>query len=125
MTILVVENDDDVRETTLDMIGSAGFSAVGVSDAERAVDILKSDETVDVLFSDIVLAGDCDGIDLARHATRQWPGLQVLLTSSLWCSLEPLEVAPAGWHVLTKPYRQADLGDALHRLPGERVSSTV
>src|SRR6266699_6408238 len=82
-TILVVDDDRDVREVALTVLEAAGYSvieAVSGDDAPRFL-LAHPDLRIDLLFTDVVMPGRLDGIDLAHAARLLRPGLRVLLAS--------------------------------------------
>ncbi|TCP08465.1 signal transduction histidine kinase [Crenobacter luteus] len=94
-TVLVVEDDDAVRETTLSMLATLGAVADGVADADAALAWLAGRGPVALVLSDISLGAGGDGVVLARRIRERWPSQEVVLTSGL-----PLEshLARADWH---------------------------
>jgi CheY-like chemotaxis protein len=76
-TILVVEDDVDVRSYLADVLRGLDYRVVAAPNAEAALDLLRSDRTVDLLLTDIVMPG-WNGRELAREAGRVRPGLKVL-----------------------------------------------
>src|SRR5262245_34330130 len=65
-TILVVDDDDSVRKLVINQISSLGFRVIETATPARALDVIESDEPVDLLFSDIVMPGTIDGLELAK-----------------------------------------------------------
>jgi CheY-like chemotaxis protein len=80
-TILVVEDQLDVRSITVAMLESLGYHAVIASDAAEALDLLKGSTAVDLLFTDVVMPGSMSGVELAQQARLTRPGLKVLFCS--------------------------------------------
>ena len=115
--ILVVEDDDDVRQFAVSALRGLGYTPLPVADAATALHVLETTPNIALLFTDIVMPGEMDGVRLAAEAQRRYPGLRVLLTSGY------TEHAPLGngelteaVEVLAKPYRKADLGGKLRML---------
>jgi PAS domain S-box-containing protein len=109
-TVLVVEDDPFVRSYAVMRLESLGYSVVAAVDGNEALQKLRTDVQIDVLFTDIVMPGGVNGWELADLAQQLRPGLPVLLTSGY--ALETLVRhgrLRAGSVVLTKPYRKADL----------------
>jgi PAS domain S-box-containing protein len=109
-TILVVEDDPFVRSYVVMRLGSLGYQVVAAVDGNEALQKLRSDTRIDLLFTDIVMPGDVNGWKLADLARKLRPGLAVVLTSGY--ALETLieqGSIHAGLVVLSKPYRKADL----------------
>src|SRR5581483_5599365 len=80
-TILVVEDDDDVRAMTATTLEELGYSIVVARDGVEALKLLPRAGPIALLFSDYVMPNGLTGAELARAATRERPGLKVLLTS--------------------------------------------
>jgi PAS domain S-box-containing protein len=109
-TVLVVEDTAGVREVVVSQLGLLGYHVLQSEDAVTALKSL-AENRIDLLFSDIILTGELDGVALARNALARWPGLRVLLTTGFG--------RPAGrgdtygLHVLEKPYRATELSRAV------------
>jgi signal transduction histidine kinase len=80
-TVLAVEDDDDVRAYTAATLRDCGYNVVEAASAKEALTILASRDDVDLLFTDVGLAGGMNGRQLADEATRRNPRLPVLFTS--------------------------------------------
>ncbi|MCW3835951.1 CHASE3 domain-containing protein [Sphingomonas canadensis] len=78
--VLVVEDEERVRELSVDALRELGYTVIDAPDAERALDLLRGDQRVDLLFTDIVMPG-MDGRRLADAARAARPGLCVLYTT--------------------------------------------
>ena len=108
LTVLLVEDDDLVRATTREAMEEAGCQVLDARDGAEAMQILRSDQTVDLLFSDVIMP-KINGVELARSATRLRPDLKVLLTSGYADAVVDLDAQGERIVVLMKPYRRADL----------------
>ena len=87
----------------------ASLRCVAVT-AARALDILRSDQSVELLFSDVVIPGGTDGAQLAVEARRVRPRLKVLLTSGYAEAALSLEHGlPATLEFVGKPYEREEL----------------
>ena len=81
-TVLVVEDDELTRLVTCDYLQECGFNVFGAATVAEAIDILQSAGTrIDLVFSDIRLPGELDGIHLAHWVRQNRGGLPVILTS--------------------------------------------
>jgi CheY-like chemotaxis protein len=78
--VLVVEDNAEVRTYSRSLLEEVGYAVLEAADAREAVDILKTEATVDLLFTDVVLPG-MSGRALAEEAGRLRPGLEVLFTT--------------------------------------------
>lgn len=120
-TILVVEDDEGVRFTVVDILNELGYQVLKASDARSALVVLQSGMRIDLLFTDVVMPGPLTSTELARQATELMPGLAVLFTSGYTENaivhggrLDP------GVHLLSKPYRREDLARKVRQMLGGR-----
>src|SRR5690606_35622759 len=79
--LLVVEDNAGVRGVVMDQLAGLGYRTIEAANAEAALAILKRGRAVDLLFTDIVMPGRMNGIELAEAARALRPKLKVLLTS--------------------------------------------
>ena len=108
--ILIVEDDADVRLVAVEILSDAGFDVHEAENATQALGLLQTGIPLDLLFSDIVMPGEMNGVDLARRALHLRPGLQVMLTSGY--AREALEARHGireDVAFLPKPYRAENL----------------
>ena len=103
--VLIVDDDENVLEIATEFVQRLGYNAMVASNGADALDILRRNQDVTVLFSDINMPG-MDGEELARAAVAVRPGLRVILTSGARRSAIAAAFVP-------KPYRAADLVDVL------------
>lgn len=121
--ILVVEDDPDMRASSVTAVESCGYRATAAEDGASALAALDDNPDIKILFSDVILPGGMNGVRLAEEAVRRRPGLQVLLTSGYsGDALARKESPNSSWQILKKPYRLADLRMMLLRIAeGESV----
>src|ERR1700740_3352394 len=79
--VLVVEDDPDVRDYTVEMVGDLGYSVLSAPDGASALRLLDSHREVSLLFTDVGLPGGMNGRQLAEQALRRQPRLKVLYTT--------------------------------------------
>jgi len=117
-TILVVEDGDLVRKSVIAQMKSLGYSTVEASSPAQALELIAGAESFDLLFSDIVMPGPIDGVELARLAREQRPDLKVMLTSGYpdLKTAHSSEESYVQWQILKKPYRRSDLQHALEEV---------
>ncbi|KGQ20017.1 Multi-sensor hybrid histidine kinase [Lysobacter dokdonensis DS-58] len=102
--ILIVEDADSVRELTATLLSLSGYRCLQAPDVERALTLLRSDERIDLLLTDVGLPG-MDGRELARAARIARPALPVLfITGYTPHSLELRQFLSQGMDMMTKPY---------------------
>ncbi len=80
-TVLVVEDDEQVRHTVVDMLSELGYRVLKAKDAGSALAIIESGVPIDLLFTDVVMPGPLRSPELARKAKERLPSLAVLFTS--------------------------------------------
>jgi PAS domain S-box-containing protein len=80
-TILVVEDDDDVREVAVGMLTELGYRVVKARDAAAALVVIDSGVPIDLLFTDVMMPGSLRSPELARKAKERLPNVAVLFTS--------------------------------------------
>ncbi len=80
-TVLVVEDDEQLRLTVVDMLSELGYRVLKAKDAGSALAIVESGVPIDLLFTDVVMPGPLRSPELARKAKERLPGLVVLFTS--------------------------------------------
>jgi len=86
-----------------DVLVAAGFEVIEANDAAEALSVLEAQNaTICVLFTDIHMPGPIDGLTLAHHARRKWPGIGVLVTSGK--DRPERSALPPKCRFLPKPY---------------------
>lgn len=80
-TILIVDDDELVRPSVVSLIESLGYRVIAAASGREALDILRQDTRVDLLFTDLFMPGGMHGPQLVAEARRLRPDLKVLYTS--------------------------------------------
>lgn len=112
--VLLVEDDDDVRETMRGQLVDLGLQVVEACSADEAADLLDALENLALVVSDVIMPGKLNGVGLADLVERTRPGVGVVLVSGFAESDENANPA-AGRIILRKPWDKADLRRALRR----------
>jgi signal transduction histidine kinase len=109
-TVLVVEDDDDVRAYSVEILRELGYRVIEAHDGPSALRLLERQFKVDLLFTDVVLPGGMTGAQVAEQARGIKPGLKVLFTTGYARNaivhhgrLDP------GVQLITKPFSMSDL----------------
>ena len=111
--ILVVEDNPEVAEVSAALLEQLGNRTRIVTNAKAALVALSESELPDLVLTDIVMAGEMDGIDLARRIREDHPNLPVLLATGYSQAAERL----AGeFPILAKPYQMSELSRAVGML---------
>lgn len=111
-SILVVEDNDDVAILVTEMLRELGYRVTRAASAQAALGALADDSDVDIVFSDVMMPGSMNGIDLAREIRRRRPGFPVLLTTG-FAGAALSDVEAENIQLLCKPYDIAALDAAL------------
>jgi signal transduction histidine kinase len=112
-TILIVEDEPDVLDALAASLNNLGYLALVARDASEAMALLASDAAIGLLFSDIVLPGGANGIELAHDAQRLRRDLRVLLTSGYPGEHWQHHRGAGEFEVLAKPYNQRELAEKI------------
>ncbi len=109
-TILVVEDNADVRRVAVSLLEQLGYRAIEVETAAAALDVFAAGKHIDLVFSDVVLPGPADGLALARTLAERYPRIPVVLTTGYTKVFD----ADPEFPVLRKPYQISTLGRVIH-----------
>jgi PAS domain S-box-containing protein len=115
LSILLTEDNVSVATVTEAMLKNLGHIVTHAENAEQALRILRSQQQLDLLLSDIVMPGGMNGLELAHQAAVIRPGLQILLSSGYAGESADRAIAQGGWPFLKKPYVQDELAAQLQR----------
>ncbi|MFN3932682.1 MAG: ATP-binding protein [Brevundimonas sp.] len=123
--LLLVEDDDAVAAGVGHMLGDLGYSHVRVASAAEALVMLEQDAAFDMVFSDMVMPGQMDGLGLAQEVRRRMPQMPVLLTTGF--SEAASAATGQAFRLLPKPYGidslTAALGETLAGAAGRTTST--
>ena len=109
-TILLVDDEADLRELSEEMLVDLGYHVLTASSGLQALDLLTKEEHIDLLISDVIMPGGINGYELAERATNNDPALKVLLISGYTENIATNENQKSfADKLLPKPYRQVDL----------------
>ena len=111
---LLVEDNDEVADLTQEMLEQFGWRVTRVESAEAALNALADERRIDLVFSDVMMPGGMNGLELAREARKRRPRIPIVLTSGY---AEPIrrEAEKARLPLLPKPFNLDDLADVLER----------
>ncbi len=109
--VLLVEDDPEVAALTQEMLSHLGFTVIHAASPAAALGALANARSVDIVFSDIMMAGGMGGLDLAREIKRRQPNLRVVLTTGYAGAAAGMEDGEFG--LLMKPYSLEALAHAL------------
>jgi PAS domain S-box-containing protein len=109
-TVLLVEDNLEVQEIVGMLLEQLGYRVRSAQSADGALQLLASGEAVDLVFTDIIMPGELDGMALARQVKKEYPDVAVLLTSGYAKALHMLE---GGLPLIRKPYQLQSLAGAI------------
>ena len=114
--VLVLEDNDDVRAYSVMILSELGYRVLQAAEGEDALEILRGDERVDLLFTDVVLPGKSGKI-IAEQALALRPGLKVLFTTgySRNAIVHHGRLDP-GVHLIAKPFTFEQLATRVREL---------
>lgn len=113
-TVLVIEDDEDVRGLAVELLEGLGYAVIDVADAAAAHQVLENGNRIDVVLSDVVLSGGTSGPKFAEQAQRKFAGLKFIFMSG-YSPESAMSAAAAddGNLFLRKPFRLQQLAEAL------------
>jgi CheY-like chemotaxis protein len=120
--ILVVEDNLQVAESAIALLREQGHQVEHCVSAPDALRFLERDARFDAIFSNLVMPGGMDGLDLARIVRERWSAIPILLATGYSDSVE--RAARDGFPILSKPYRPAELERELRRLLSQASSGS-
>ena len=112
--VLLVEDSEDVRETTIEFINEVGYDVDAVESAEAALVALDGGGHYDIVFTDVSLPG-MNGIDLVKRMREQKRPQRVVIASGYGADLNRHGLGD-GVEVLSKPYDLTTLERTLNKL---------
>jgi nitrogen-specific signal transduction histidine kinase/CheY-like chemotaxis protein len=112
-TVLLVEDNPDVASVSSSLLEQLGYTVRRVADAEAALREIERN-SVDLVFSDIVMPGKIDGLSLARRLREIRPGLPILLATGYSDAAADVR---GDFPILRKPYEIHQLSQAIAKLP--------
>jgi PAS domain S-box-containing protein len=114
LRVLVVEDEPEVRKIAAAFVRGLGYGVVAAGTAAEALEQIASDPEIAMLFTDVMLGGGMNGVELAQATRSLRPRIGVLLTSGYDEQASAAESA-RDFELLRKPYRREQLAEALLR----------
>jgi CheY-like chemotaxis protein len=124
-TVLIVEDDEDVRVTVVDLLSDLGYRVLKARDAQGALAIIESGVPIDLLFTDVVMPGTLRSPELARKARERLPTIAVLFTSGYTeNAIFHGGRLDEGIDLLSKPYTRESLARKIRHVLGNQQQRT-
>jgi CheY-like chemotaxis protein len=114
MNILTVEDDFLITEYLGSVLEDAGHNVTAASNADEAVEVLKSGRDIAILITDIDMPGSMDGVKLAAAVRKKWPPVKIIVTTGM--HRPSSDQLPAHTVFLSKPYRPEQILEAIRLL---------
>ena len=118
-TVLVVEDNADLRSVTTRMLQELGYKVLACADAAEATRSINDDPSIDLLLTDIVLSGGISGIDLVHEVEPLHAKLAVLYMSG-YADRSHRKLLECG-RMIQKPFRKTDLARMVRRALDDRA----
>jgi CheY-like chemotaxis protein len=123
-TVLVVEDDEAVRATVIEMLTDLGYRVLKATDAQLGLAVIDSGVPIDLLFTDVVMPGPLRSPELARKARERLPQIAVLFTSGYTDNaIVHGGRLDEGIELLSKPYTREALARKIRHVLGNREST--
>jgi len=103
--VLVVDDETEIRDLLAEWLGSNGYAVRTAESAAEALRVIEIDPTIGLIFTDIVMPGGLDGLDLGRQAELIRPGIKMLYMSGYAASVVRQAARTEHTRVLHKPFR--------------------
>jgi len=122
-TILVVEDEEEVRAATADLLSALGYEVLSSADAEQAATLIENGAQVDLLFTDVIMPGRISSLELSELVKRKLPQAQILFTSGYAEGVLAHDgKLPPDVHLLHKPYTAETLSARIRHLLRNRAA---
>ena len=102
--ILLVEDEELIRLLLTEALTDEGFTVIAAADGYEARNYVQKPERFDLLFTDIQLPGDIDGLDIARLVRARHPQMPIIFTTGQPDRMQGWTIGPLD-HFVAKPYR--------------------
>ena len=123
-TILLVEDDVLVRDVAAQILEEAGYTVLQAENAQEAMQLIERERSLDLVFSDVRMPGQMDGVGLAKWIRRFHPQLLVVLASGYVDPKSLLKAADVD-AIMQKPYAGTDVVRRLDMLLATRRNSAA
>jgi CheY-like chemotaxis protein len=125
-TILVADDDENVRELVVAMLEELGYRVIAAEDGRAALAVIQRGEPFDLMVADVVMPG-MSGVEVAKRARADGRKLRVLFATG-YADVALYRDGLEGEDMIRKPYRMAELADRVGRAltlpPGQRHATT-
>ena len=125
-TVLLVEDDPNVRSAAVDLLNDLGYSVLQAANAEAALAVLTSSVAIDLLFTDVVMPGALSSRELARRAAELRPDMAILFTSGYTAkSIVHGGHLDDGVSLISKPHGRDELAEKIRSVLQARPAAVL
>ncbi|WP_305823965.1 MASE4 domain-containing protein [Massilia brevitalea] len=125
-TILVVDDEAEIRANVAAMLGQLGYRVLEAASADAAAPVLDAEPHIDLLFTDVIMPGTMSSTDLAAHARLRHSGIRVLFTSGYTeNAVIRNDRLGEGVTLLSKPYAREELAAAVRNMLSDAAPQAV
>jgi CheY-like chemotaxis protein len=114
-TILIVDDDELVRRSAVTLMASLGYRVLSAGSGSEALEVLRQDTSINLLFTDVFMPGGMHGPQLVAAARRLRPELKLLFTSGYFEYAEIRHALDPSIEQVSKPYDRDALAAILRR----------
>ena len=117
LRVLCVEDDEIIRFNAVEVLTDAGFDVLEARDSDEAMALILDPDSVDIVFTDVTMPGQWDGVDLVENIRRHHPTMPVIVTSGYAKNLTSrLGRLTEPTVFVGKPYHMDEIVGTLERL---------
>ena len=116
MKVLVVEDNNSVREVAAAMIDEMGFETITATNGHEGLQMIDDHRDIDLVLSDVIMAGGMNGPELAAKAIKLRPDLKILFMSGYAPgSVRQMQDLPDTIELVNKPFTRNDLTEKVKK----------
>jgi len=121
-TILVVEDDANVRLAISDYLTQREFIVLQAASADGAIELIVEHPEIELVFTDLAMPGNMDGLDLVDWLLKNRSGLPVIVTSGVWGRVNTMQEFSRhqALSYFIKPYQYAAVASRIRQVIGNR-----
>jgi len=128
-TILVVDDEEALADIAVNYLEDLGYKTITANNGNQAMNAIKDNKDINLLFSDVIMPDNFDGYQLAQAAVELRPSLKAILTSGFTNKREDILANETGYttdlarNILNKPYTQSELATAVRKTLDRKVTN--
>ena len=116
--VLVVENEAIIRLELAHELANMGLAMLEADSADEAIALLDAYPQIQIMLTDIKMAGSMDGFSLAYQVRDRWPPVKIIVASGMLGTR--FSDLPAGSILVAKPYKPEDIKRAMSYVTGRK-----